>query len=459
MYGISFVVLGNLSGNAIAFGIYLMNAAGYSHPTKGPVLSLAIGALSLTVLLHMVSRRAGILLNNIFAMVKVALLLAIIVLGFLKAGGTTLGGEPKATDNFATATSFKPGASEVPSVSNSLLYVVYTYSGFEQPFYVLAEIAKPRKVFPTYTLMAMAIAITLFVLVNVAYLCAVPWDLPALHEQRNMATVFFGLVFGNETATRVMDGMIALSIFGNLLVMTFTAPRVKQEIAKEGILPWSLEFATSHRTLMARMFPQRHRVDRENRDATLEQSPMAALVLHWFTSILLIALTATLDPSIAYSVLVTMYSYVIIILNGFFTSFGLLYLKFSNSSRWREPNFHPKGGAVYAAVYFVACGFLLFAAFAQPSDGSPYSYAATHITWFLLPLIGLSAPMWGIAWYLGLRLMEIMRGRRLTVIRDPTTMPDKDVPGQYIMTAEDITHKWEVIKVPPKNMRRRPRPV
>ena len=284
MYGISFVVLGNLSGNAIAFGIYVMNAAGYSDPTKGSVLGLAIGALSLTVLLHMVSRRAGIVINDIFAVLKVALLLIIIVLGFLKARGSTLGGQPNATPNFDTATSFKPGAAEVPSVSNSLLYIIYTYSGFEQPFYVLAEIARPRKVFPKYTLIAMAITIALFVLVNVAYLCAVPWDLPALHEQRNMATVFFGRVFSNATvATRAMDGLIALSIFGNLLVMTFTAPKVKQEIAKEGILPWSLEFATSHRTLVARLFPRRRRLTRDgrgDRDATLEQSPMAALLLH-----------------------------------------------------------------------------------------------------------------------------------------------------------------------------------
>ena len=451
MYGIFFVVLGNLSGNAIAFGIYVMNAAGYSDPTKGSVLGLAIGALSLTVLLHMVSRRAGIVINDIFAMLKVALLLVIIVLGFLKARDSSpLGGQPNATPNFDTATSFKPGAAEVPSVSNSLLYIIYTYSGFEQPFYVLAEIARPRKVFPRYTLLAMALAITLFVLVNVAYLCAVPWDLPALHEQRNMATVFFGHVFSDATAaTRAMDDLIALSIFGNLLVMTFTAPKVKQEIAKEGILPWSLEFATSHRTLMARLFPRRRRVSGVGHEydghATLEQSPMAALALHWLTSVMLIGLTAMLDPSIAYSVLVTLYSYVIIILNGFFTSFGLLYLKFSNSRRWANPNFHPTGGAVYAAIYFVACGFLLFAAFAPPSDGSPYSYAATHITWFLLPLIGLSAPTWGVAWYFGLRLMDIKRGTRLRVVRDPTTMPDEGVPGQYIMTAEDITHRWEDI--------------
>ena len=40
-----------------------------------------------------------------------------------------------------------------------------------------------------------------------------------------MATVFFEDVFGNERAARVMSGIIAFSIFGNIVVMTFTACR------------------------------------------------------------------------------------------------------------------------------------------------------------------------------------------------------------------------------------------
>ena len=40
-----------------------------------------------------------------------------------------------------------------------------------------------------------------------------------------MATVFFEDVFGNDVAPRVMAGIIAFSIFGNIVVMTFTASR------------------------------------------------------------------------------------------------------------------------------------------------------------------------------------------------------------------------------------------
>lgn len=91
MYGTVFVLLGNLSGNAIAFGQYVYEASGNTEAPRGPVNALAVAVLTTCILIHVFSRRGGIMLNNIFAVSKVALLLAIIVLGFIKAGGNDLG--------------------------------------------------------------------------------------------------------------------------------------------------------------------------------------------------------------------------------------------------------------------------------------------------------------------------------------------------------------------------------
>ena len=41
----------------------------------------------------------------------------------------------------------------------------------------------------------------------------------------DIASRFFQDIFGSETASRVMSGIIALSILGNIIVMTFTAAR------------------------------------------------------------------------------------------------------------------------------------------------------------------------------------------------------------------------------------------
>ena len=41
----------------------------------------------------------------------------------------------------------------------------------------------------------------------------------------DMATLFFKDIFEDEIATRVMAGIIAFSVLGNIIVMTFTASR------------------------------------------------------------------------------------------------------------------------------------------------------------------------------------------------------------------------------------------
>lgn len=96
--------------------------------------------------------------------------------------------------------------------------------------------------------------------------------------------------------------------------MTFTAARVKQEIAKEGILPFSLFFATSYTSPWAWLRSRfsslkvRHQVSDH-----LEQTPIPALGLHWLTSIFLLAITSMLQPPESYNFLVSLYSYVIIV--------------------------------------------------------------------------------------------------------------------------------------------------
>jgi len=192
-----------------------------------------------------------------------------------------------------------------------------------------------------------------------------------------MATLFFNAAFNNSKVTRAMQGVVALSILGNseysihqkllsrvltynvVVVMTYTASRVKQELAKEGILPWSLFFATSYTTpiswLRSRLQKRYKQVQPESQKPLegvpnlLEQSPMAALGLQWLSSLFLLAVTAKLSTN-AYSFLIGLYSYVIVILIAFCTTTGLLYCKYIRKDWVSE--FKPWGGPIAAIIYW-----------------------------------------------------------------------------------------------------------
>jgi amino acid transporter len=146
MYGIVFILLGNLSGNALELGKYLLLAAGKNDEDDslapshhGSVIAIAIAALTLAILIHMASRGGGILLNNAFAIFKTSLLILIIALGFAYRGGANIDDDDSAahqTGNFATKTSFIGSTKSLGSITLALLDILYSYSGFEQPFYV-----------------------------------------------------------------------------------------------------------------------------------------------------------------------------------------------------------------------------------------------------------------------------------------------------------------------------------
>jgi amino acid transporter len=458
-FSIMFILLYNLSGNAISFAIMVMTASGIYDPNgveapdQGKAVGIACGALSFVVLLHMSSRRGGIWVNNTLAAVKVALLLAIICLGIAKAAGRfpDPGGDSNAEvikHNFRQGV-WKTQRNDVASWSSSLMLCMYSFSGFEQPFYVLAEIRSPRKHFAKYTVLALVIAIVLFLGVNISYLLVVDKDL-VLNDatyKSDLASLFFRNLFhgNNEQATKAMAALIALSIFGNLIVMTFTAARVKQEIAKEGILPWSLYIATSYTTPYG--YYQRWRSRRPLAEHEIEHAPTAAFLLHWFTSVLLIVVTLPVkDPRYAYSALVTLYTYTIVGLLGFWVSAGLLYINLSRGKwHWKEKRrFKPWLSPLQPAVYALTSAFMLVTAFIPPRSGSPFHRSVTGISWYIIPTIGLSGPLWGVLYYWGLLTYQWKIGKQLEVSRRAYCERDPDCPDEYVQRAEIIDHTWVI---------------
>jgi amino acid transporter len=491
LYGIMFVILGNISGNAIIFAIYILIAAGNdpigpaSHSSqKGPIIGIAICLLTFCAALHTFSRRGGVILGNIVATIKVLVLLALAILGMVHAGRKFLQSAPGSINesaipnapenitshlinnassiNLNPHNSFAGSRHDLGSFVDSSLFVIFTYTGFEQPFYVLSEVKRPRTILPKYTILAMVLTTFLYIFVNIAYMCVVPKEAYITNPPANaidMASTFLHYLFdstmGHHTAKRVMAGLICISIFGNLVVITFTAARVKQEIAKEGILPFSLFFATSHITpwawLQSRFWPNEHARPATTRrgvdlDDDREKSPSPALLLHGLSSILLVAVTSMLSPVTAYSFLTTLYAYVNGIIIGVLVSGGLLYLKLDSWLRGKHGRnwadkvaYLPWLNPLHAFIYFAAVCFFMFTAFVPPTAGSPYEKHIQGYPWWVLPTVGLSSLLWGVVWYGGLKAILWKRRETLQVTRTPYIERDQD--GHHIQTAELVEHE------------------
>ena len=244
------------------------------------------------------------------------------------------------------------------------------------------------------------------------------------------------------------DGLIALHL-------------VKQEIAKEGVLPFSLFFArgstvcpllasivfpqTNHKHqtpyayLKQRLFPSKLP---ESQRPLPEQSPAAALFLHWIFSMLMIAATAGTVPNVAYTVLVSLYSYDAIILVRFFVATGLLYLRWSPERKsWCSTRgFKPWGGPTAPIIYATVFGFLLVATFIRPDAGSPFSKKERGVEWWIVPTVGLGFLVLGYAYYLCFSyVIPRIRKEDLVVDREPVIVKEH---GEWVQALEVVEAIW-----------------
>lgn len=80
-----------------------------------------------------------------------------------------------------------------------------------------------------------------------------------------------------------------------------------------------------------------------------------ALLLHWAFTMILIGCTSARAPAIAYQILVSLYSYTLVVIVGLLVAGGLLYVRYDEGKAWVNPSdpteFRPWGGPSAAIIY------------------------------------------------------------------------------------------------------------
>ena len=303
-------------------------------------------------------------------------------------------------------------------------------------FYVLSEVATPRKTVPKASFFALGLVTVLYILVNISYffvLSATDFitdnDEPPAND---LAGRFFTAILGPDIGRKVMCSLLVISVFGNLLTMSFVAGRVKQEIAKEGILPFSRFFAKANQTPWSWLMSKVRRTTSRARET--ERAPITGLFLHWVSTMVCIIATAWIHPSLAYSIWVTLYGFSIRLLIPIFVSGSLIYLKLRKSCGWREVCSY-NCGLIPAIVTFSVLMTVFWAGFAKPAVRF-----TTVNPYYILPLIALTSLFWGMLWWAGLRLLEALRKEEMAATR--TTIIEERPGGEFVQVAEVVDIEW-----------------
>jgi Amino acid permease len=243
---------------------------------------------------------------------------------------------------------------------------------------------------------------------------------------------------------------MACSGLGNVIVQTFTAARVKQEIAKEGILPYSAFFARNFD--LRSLFGGRRGKGPVSQPggggggcmvARTGETPAGAFLLHWAFAVLLIVASIPQRANDTYKTYVAVYSYTVDALFGCLVGAGLLYLRLNE----RRTGWAGKSGerrawlSVGAATVFVLGNlFPLVGIWIPPGAGG--SVVVPTVEWFVTGTIGVGVVGLGLCWWLGLYfVVPRVRGMRLQVEKEEVL---DNGYGYWIMWHEIVRFNWVV---------------
>ncbi len=199
---------------AFAFGEY--SRAWW--PGCSPRLSGTFLLLVLSVV-HGANVRQGAWLQNLAVLLKVALLA-----GFVAVALTRL--------RVSTTT---PGTQlNVSTWAVSLMWVSFSYSGWNAAVYVAGEVREPERNLPRALLTGTLLVTVLYLLVNAAFVYSAP--VQELAGKPDVGRVAAGAL-GGATWANAVSSLVALVLISSVSAQVMAGPRVYAKMAADGYLP------------------------------------------------------------------------------------------------------------------------------------------------------------------------------------------------------------------------------
>jgi APA family basic amino acid/polyamine antiporter len=201
---------------AMAFGEYFKSVL-----PGAPALWVGIAATWLITLVHLRGVQMGSLFHNVWTVLKLALILAFLVAGATFADPQLISFAPSASDfGYVTGAPF----------AISLVFVMYSYSGWNAATYIAGEIRDPQRSLPRALIFGTLIVLALYVGLNWVFLRVTPMH--KLAGQLDVAVVAGRQIFG-DAGGRVVGGLICLGLVSSISAMTWIGPRVTMTMGED----------------------------------------------------------------------------------------------------------------------------------------------------------------------------------------------------------------------------------
>jgi APA family basic amino acid/polyamine antiporter len=216
------ITSGAIAAVAKTFAGYFLALTGFSQEFTVPV---AVGAIVLLAGINYVGVKPAAVTQNIFTVLKLAALAALIVVGLALSSVDLNQPPPPAVGPFS-------GSGVVVAIGAALVPILFTYGGWQQTNFIAEEIIAPERNLPRALVLGVCGVVAVYLLANLAYL-RVLGTAGLAASTAPAADVMRGLL-GPVGGTVVAAG-IAASTFGFLNLVILVTPRVFQAMAADGV--------------------------------------------------------------------------------------------------------------------------------------------------------------------------------------------------------------------------------
>ncbi|KAG9499519.1 hypothetical protein J7337_007975 [Fusarium musae] len=234
-FAVQSVILSFSSSNAVVLSRYLWRMTGET-PSEWQMRGVAIAAYTLAVIFVIAHNKYSLWLVNFIGALKILTLVFISIAGFVVLGGNVKR-IPDPGHNFRDA--FAGATPNGNDLASALVSIVFSYAGYWNAFNVVNEIQNPIPTLKRNGTISLTVVAVLYMLCNIAYFAVVPKEEFA-EASEIAASVFFTKLFGDsKSAANVLNFLVLLSAFGNLLAVLVGSARMLREIGRQGVLPWT----------------------------------------------------------------------------------------------------------------------------------------------------------------------------------------------------------------------------
>src|SRR5438876_6643934 len=201
---------------AMAFGKYFVGVFGVGSPV---LLSFVV--VWVVTAFHLGNLRVGSAFQNISTLVKLVLIGALIAAGLFVPLKQPINLLPAPGDTMSIFSG---------PFAIALVYVMYSYSGWNATAYITGEIKRPEKTVPRSLLAGTGLVIVIYVLLNAIFLATTPAE--ELKGQLEVALVAGKHIFG-ENGGRFAGAIICLGLVAAISSMMWIGPRVTMSMGED----------------------------------------------------------------------------------------------------------------------------------------------------------------------------------------------------------------------------------